>query len=162
MTSSWFFLSTHYSKLQVFSSEGRGRKRTFTGDTDEYHDALRFDWSVLGEFLARSGLQCCLNRVGPYFVVLFPFPCISPVSDYRYRTCAIVAEQIGLTGGLSNFDPETLPASVSKGFLGSLPAAQQATSLSLTLCGIHPNISVAFLGNSILNVIRKQNKGDVI
>jgi len=72
-------------------------------------------------FLARNGLECCLKRVGPYFVLLFPFPCISPISDYRYRTCAIVAEQIGLTGGLYNFDPETLPSSVSKGFLRSLP-----------------------------------------
>lgn len=93
----------------MFISEGCGRKRTFTGDTEEYHDALRFDWSVLGEFLARNGLECCLNRVGPYFVLLFPFPCISSIFHYRYRTCVIVTEQIGLTGGLSNFDPETLP-----------------------------------------------------
>ena len=107
-------------KFQVFGSEGCGRKRTFTGDTEEYHDALRFGPSVLGEFLARNGPECCLNRVGPYFVLLFPFPCISPISDYKYRTCAIVAEQIGL----SNFDPEALPPSVSKGFLRSLPAAQ--------------------------------------
>jgi hypothetical protein len=110
-------------KLQLFVSEGCGRKRAFTGDTEEYHDSLRFDPSVLGEFLARNGLECCRNRVGPYFMS-FPFPCISPISNYKYLTCAIVAEQIGLTGGLSNFDPETLPPSVSKGFLLSFPAAQ--------------------------------------
>jgi hypothetical protein len=34
--------------------------------------------------------------------------------------------------------------------------AVDLTSLSLTLRGIHPNISVAFLGNRILNEIRKQ------
>jgi hypothetical protein len=111
-------------KFQMFSSEGCGRKRAFTGDTEEYNGALRFDPSVFGEFLARNGLECCRSWVGPYFVSLFPLPCISPISNYKYRTYAIVAEQIGLTGGLSNFDPETLPPSVSKGFLRSLPAAQ--------------------------------------
>jgi hypothetical protein len=111
-------------EFQVLSSEGCGRKRAFTGDTEECHDARRFDPSVLGEFLARNGLECCRNRVGLHFVSSFPFPCIYPISDYKYRTCATVAEKIGLPGGLSNFDPETLPPSVSKGFLRSLPAAQ--------------------------------------
>jgi len=86
-------------KFQVFSSEGCGRKRAFTGDTEEYHDALRFDPSVLGEFLARNCLEYCRNRVGPYFVSLFPFTCISDISNYKYRTCATVAEKIGLPGG---------------------------------------------------------------
>lgn len=111
-------------RFQVFSSEGCGRKRAFTGGTEEYHGALWFDPSVLAEFLARNGLECCQNRLGPYFLSLFPFPSISPVCNYKYRTYAIVAEQIGLTGGLSNFDPETLSPSVSKGFLRSLPAAR--------------------------------------
>jgi hypothetical protein len=101
-------------KFQVLSSEGCGRKRTFSGDTEEYHDVLRFDSSILGEFWARNGLEYWRNRIGPYFMSLFPFPCIYPTSNYKYRTCGIVAELISLPGGLSNFDPETLPPSVSR------------------------------------------------
>jgi hypothetical protein len=81
-------------KFQAFGSEGCGRKRAFTGDTEEYHDALRLDPSVLDEFLARNGLECCRNGVGPYFVSLFPFPCISPISYYKYRTVRLCLSKL--------------------------------------------------------------------
>lgn len=80
----------------------------------EYRHVLRFDSNILGEFWARNGLEYCRNRIGQYFMSLFPFPHIYPTSSYKYHTYGIVAGLISLTAGLSNFDTETLSSSYER------------------------------------------------
>jgi hypothetical protein len=89
----------------------------------------RYDYTtILGGSLTEIGSEYIRNRVGRYFLFLFPFLCIYPSPNYKY----IVAEQISLTEGLSILDPETLRPFVSKGFLRLLSASQHATPTSPT------------------------------
>lgn len=131
----------------MFSSEGYGRKRVFAGETEEYHDALRFHLGISrGLWLHENtrwifgiGTESCRNRLGWCSLLFFPFPCVHSVPLHRfYHACRNVLEQISWAG-LSTFDPEALPQFGSRGFLSSLPASTFCPQ-SLTLSGIHPDI----------------------